>query len=238
MIKLYIFGPGFGVADVSPFGMKTRMQLAMADVPHEVVLGGYPKAPKGKLPFIEDDERVVADSTFIRAYIEERFGVDLDAGLSTMQRAVAWSTERMLEDHLYWLAAYYRWLDEANFERGPTHFFDDMPAEMADDMRNKTVADVRAGMHAHGISRHTEAEMIDLARRDLDSLDGILSDQDFLFGERATAVDATMAGMIISAACPLFISPLRSLVETYPRLLAHSQRMLDEFMPDAMPATA
>ena len=35
-----------------------------------------PASPKGQLPFIDDGGEAVADSTFIRAHIERRYGFD------------------------------------------------------------------------------------------------------------------------------------------------------------------
>jgi hypothetical protein len=53
--------------------------------------GGYRKAPNGKLPFIDDEGLIVADSTFIRFQIEKKYDFDFDAGLHTgAKRPPAW----------------------------------------------------------------------------------------------------------------------------------------------------
>jgi glutathione S-transferase len=77
MITLYAFGPAFGLPDPSPYVIKTEIQLKMAGLPYRRDLTGFPTAPKGKLPYIEDDGEVVPDSTFIRAHIERKYGVDV-----------------------------------------------------------------------------------------------------------------------------------------------------------------
>ena len=56
---------------------------------------GYARAPKGKLPYIDDDGTVVADSTFTRFHIEKKYGFDFDAGLEPAQKAAAWAIEKM-----------------------------------------------------------------------------------------------------------------------------------------------
>jgi glutathione S-transferase len=101
MITLFGFGPAFGLPDPSPFVMKTEVQLKMAGLSYKWQRGGPQAAPKGKIPFIDDNGLIVADSTFIRAHLETQYRVDLDSGLLTFERALAWSMERMLEDHLY-----------------------------------------------------------------------------------------------------------------------------------------
>ena len=80
MITLYAFGPGFGLPDPSPFVMKADVLLKMAGMPYRVDLSGLSRAPKGKLPYIDDDGTIVADSTFIRRHLEQGRGIDFDRG--------------------------------------------------------------------------------------------------------------------------------------------------------------
>jgi glutathione S-transferase len=68
MITLYTFGPSAGLPDISPFVMKAEVLLKMAGLPYRTDTTGFRKAPKGKLPYIDDDGEIVADSTFIRCY--------------------------------------------------------------------------------------------------------------------------------------------------------------------------
>src|SRR4051812_34985769 len=77
MITLYAFGPAFGLPDPSPFVTKAEMLLKLAGLPYRTDTGGFRKAPKGKLPYIDDDGTIVADSTFIRFHLERKHGIDL-----------------------------------------------------------------------------------------------------------------------------------------------------------------
>ncbi len=61
MITLYTFGPYFGLPDGSPFVIKAMLLLKFAGLEYREDRGGYPKAPKGKLPYINDDGLIVAD---------------------------------------------------------------------------------------------------------------------------------------------------------------------------------
>jgi len=102
MITLYGFGAGFGLPEISPFVTKTEVQLKMAGLAYRKQRAMPPASPKGQLPYIEDDSERVADSTFIRAHVERKYGFDFDAGLDLQQRAQAWAFERMIEHHVYW----------------------------------------------------------------------------------------------------------------------------------------
>jgi hypothetical protein len=97
MIVLYGFGAGFGLPEISPFVTKTEVQLKMAGLSYRKEKAMPPSSPKGQLPYIRDGEEAIADSTFIRAHIEGKYGFDFDAPLSLQARAQAWAFERMIE---------------------------------------------------------------------------------------------------------------------------------------------
>src|SRR5919106_466599 len=117
MITLYTFGPGLGLPDPSPFVTKAEVLLKMAALPYRTKTEGLRKAPKGKLPYIEDDGQRIADSTFIRWHIEKKYGIDFDRGLTPDLRAAAWAFEKMAEDNLYWALVDARWTNDVNFEK-------------------------------------------------------------------------------------------------------------------------
>src|SRR5262249_12436061 len=113
MITLYTFGPAFGLPDPSPFVTKVEVLLKMAGIAYRTDTTGFRQAPKGKLPYIDDDGEQVADSTFIRWHLENKYRIDFDKELSAEQRAIAWAFEKMAEDNLYWTLVDARFFDEA-----------------------------------------------------------------------------------------------------------------------------
>src|ERR1700694_2840420 len=102
MITLYGFGAGFGLPEISPFVTKTEVQLKMAGLAYRKERANPPASPKGQLPFIVDDTERVADSTFIRAHLEGKYGFDFDAPLSLQARAQGSAVESMIEHRIYW----------------------------------------------------------------------------------------------------------------------------------------
>src|ERR1700744_1084906 len=135
MITLFGFGAGVGLPEISPFVTKTEVQLKMAGLAYRKERAMPPASPKGQLPFIDDDSRSIADSTFIRAHIESKYGFDFDAGLDRQQRAQAWAFERMIEHHVYWALVGARLVDADNFAKGPSHFFDGAPEHVREKLR-------------------------------------------------------------------------------------------------------
>src|SRR5437879_13156891 len=127
MITLYGFGPGFGLPEISPFVTKTEVQLKMAGLAYRKERAMPPASPKGQLPYIVGEAESIADSTFIRAHIEGKYGFDFDAPLNLQQRAQAWAFGRMIEHNVYWALVGARWGAPENFRKSRTHSYDGSP---------------------------------------------------------------------------------------------------------------
>ena len=151
MITLHTFGPNFGLPDPSPFVTKAEMLLKMSGRPYRTDTEGFGNAPKGKLPYIEDDGARIADSTFIRWHLEKKYQIDFDRGLTAGERGTAWAFEKMAEDHLYWALLHARWMDDANFAKGPVVFFRKVPAPVRPIVVAMIRRHVRKALHAHGM---------------------------------------------------------------------------------------
>jgi glutathione S-transferase len=227
MITLYTFGPYFGLPDGSPFVTKAMILLKMAGLAYGEDRSGYFRAPKGKLPYIDDAGEKIADSTFIRLHVEKKYGFDFDAGLTDQQKAIAWSVEKMCEDHIYWLILGDRWLNDANFAKGPATFFDGAPSVLRPLIRAAVRRKVRRDAYGQGLARNGEGERAELARRAANSLGVLLSDKPFLFGEKPSGADATVGAFVLGALCPTFDSALRAEAEKRPNLVAYGRRITE-----------
>jgi glutathione S-transferase len=227
MITLYAFGPMWGLPDPSPFVIKTETQLKMAGLTYRTELGGREKAPKAKLPFIDDDGETIADSVLIRDHLLRKHGVDLDAGLSPAQRAQAWAIERMLEDHIYWAIVHARWSNDANFAKGPSDFFKGAPQGVMEGARGQVIANLQG----QGFGRHDPATVGDLAKRSFAALSELLGDRPFLFGDTPTGTDASAFATLTAALATQFESDVRAAAESFPNLVAYRDRMLARFHP-------
>jgi len=231
MITLYGSFPAFGLPQASPFVMKTEVQLKMAEIPYRLERGAPDDGPKGKIPYIVEAHQKLGDSTFIREHIEKTYGIDLDRGLTPDMRARSWAIERMLEDHLYWAIVHSRWMDEANFAAGPSHFFDTLPSGTRERARAGAREHVRAMLYGQGLGRHSPVEIESLGCRSIAALSTLLGNKAFLMGPAASAVDATAFGMIAALTAPVFRSTLKDFAEERGNLLNYRDRMMREYYP-------
>jgi glutathione S-transferase len=232
VITLYTFGPGLGLPDPSPFVMKAEMLLKIAGLQHRIDSKGFSKAPKGKLPYIDDDGERIADSTFIRWHLERKYKIDFDRGLSEEQRAIAWAFEKTAEDHLYWALLDARWTDDANFDKGPRNFFRAAPAPIRPLIIAMVRRKVRQALKAHGLGRHAPAEIAALATRSVDAIAAYLAQKPFFMGAEPVGVDATIFSFVAGALCPAFETPIRSAAERHDNLKRYVGRMAARFYPD------
>lgn len=232
MITLYTFGPAFGLPDPSPFVTKAEVLLKLARREYRTKRADVRKAPKGKLPFIDDDGTIVADSTFIRFHLEDRYGIDFDAGLTPQQRGVAWAVEKLLEDHLYWALVDGRWTRDADFDRGPRRFFDQVPAPVRPLVIGMVRRQLRRTLWGQGTGRHTRADIERLAMRDIDAVADVLGDKPFLMGATPSGADATAFAFILGLMAPHFESAVRDHAMRRPALVAYRDRGLALWYPD------
>jgi glutathione S-transferase len=230
VITLYTFGPYFGLPDGSPFVTKSMLLLKIAGLSFSEDRGGYGKAPKGKLPYIDDDGEIVADSTFIRLHVEKKYGFDYSAGLTGEQKATGWALEKLCEDHLYWFIVADRWLIDDNFKRGPTHFFDAAPAPIRPLIAAFIRRKIRSGAWAQGLFRHTPEQRRELAQRGYSAISTLLGEKPFIFGETPCGTDATLGAFAMGALCPLFDSPCGDEVRRLPNVVAYAERIRAKYL--------
>jgi glutathione S-transferase len=233
VITLYRFGPAFGLPEGSPFALKTMLHLQWAGLSYKSIgvqddRRILSRAPKGRLPYIDDDGIIVADSTFIRFHVEKKYGVDFDERLTDAQRSMAWALEKMCEEHLYFALVDFRWRGDINFYRGPAQFFASIPVPLRSLVRSMVRRGNLRQLREQGIGVHSEEEVAKLACRDIDTLATILGGNQFLTGDRRSGADAFVAALIGTLRVPLFETPIRTHLEKQKNLCAYSERILSE----------
>jgi glutathione S-transferase len=228
MIKLNGFRPLWNLPDLSPFVTKVDAYLRLRSLPY--TMASYPffglgSAPKGKLPFIEDGDQSIGDSTFIVEHLERRHGPGLDARLSPAARAVAHAMQRMIEENLYWVLVQLRWRIDDNWERFMAELFG---AWRENEELSNVLPRVREGvlgqLHGHGMGRHSVDEVWGIGVRDVDALSAYLADKPFLMGEAPTSVDAS-AHAFLSHLTVGFASPVEERIRSHANLGAYAARM-------------
>ena len=216
MLQLYHFGPAWGTADPSPFCLKVMYWLRLADIPFEARAGmnHLRNAPKSKLPYIDDDGKIIGDSTFIVRYLREKHGDPLANSASERDKASVHAVCKMLEEHTYWALVHNRWLNDDNWDQlTKPQFFGSMPPVVKTLLPAFLRRGLRKALYNQGLGRHSDEEIAALAVADLRCLEDGLKDRDFLLGDDVCDGDATAAAFLTSLAIPPHPSPMREFVQ-------------------------
>lgn len=240
MITLYQFAPTWGIPNLGQFNVKVETYLRMTNIPYNVVETMPLKAPKGKLPFIEDDGQNIADSRFIIEHLKANYGDPLDKGLSPEQLAIMVAMQRLLEEHLYWIGMYTRWqTTDENWQINKKAIFGGMPPVIGDiaALVYKWMI-IRKQIYGQGTGRHNADEVFLLGKIDLDALSVFLADKAYFMGDKPTSLDASAFGVLINTVCGPIESPVKEYGQSKANLLAYCDRMMTEFYPELMDTTA
>lgn len=230
MIKLHGFFPAWGLPDPSPYVMKARTLFKMAGIDFETVSADLESVPKHKAPYItKDDGSVLEDSTFIRLFLERELGANFNANYSKKELASAFAIERLCENHLNWILTHDRWVIDENFNKGPIAFFMGAPEAIRENIIREVRGRVIEGQKSHGISRHNEGEIFELAKLDIDAIVDFIGENDFILGKEPCGYDASIHATLCGIATPYFKSETGEYVRSQAKLMAYIERMNQKY---------
>lgn len=234
MIKLHSFGPAYGLIDASPFVTKVNLFMTVHKIPFESVndLSKLAKAPKQKFPYIEDSDKVIADSTFIIEYLSKKYDIDMDSWLSDEQRATAYLIGKSLEENLYWCLVHSRWVNDDTWPTIREHFFASMPFPL-----NKIIPFVaRRGtikrLKGHGMGLHSNQEILQIAKKSFVSLSKLLGGKPFFFGEKISSLDIIAFAQLSAFTLASLDNPINRTSHEQQNLLQFTTRIQYFYFPN------
>ncbi len=228
-IDVYTFGSAWGmpVPPASPFGLKLLTWLRMHGVPHTVHVENNPsKGPKGKCPWAVVDGEALGDSQLVIETLAAR--LRLTDPISPRQAAIATATRLMLEEHYHQVWEHELFIRESGWKRG-YEFWDQLPPMMRGIVRNFARSQLRKQLWARGVGRHEQAQIVRMGVQVLDTVDELLGDGPFFFGDAPTDIDATVFGFLALTCWTPVESPVWEHFRSRPRLGEYCQRMLQRY---------
>nr|XP_022317453.1 failed axon connections homolog [Crassostrea virginica] len=225
MVLLHQCGKGPHAPSLSPFIMKLETFLKVAQIPYQIVRD-YKMGPKGKVPWMEYNGMVLCDSQLCMEYLIAELNLDVDAHLSTKERAVSTSFQRMADEHTYWLMVHWRWAidkDKICFKEANWGIMALAVSAFLQKRATKT----------QGVGRHSKTEILKIIRRDFETFSNFLGTKKYFFGDRATCVDCSVFSQLSQFLWHLPNSePQNILKNEFPNLVEYCHRMKDNFWPD------
>ena len=234
MLTLNKYLPAWGLSDISPFCIKVETYLRMVQQPFRVVVADGRKAPKQKLPFIEDGGKVVCDSRDIIDHLEAKLEKPLDAGLSAGERALSIAFRALIEEEMYFLVLVQRWQNDINWRTYVPALREygralGVPNLLAPLILRSIRKQVLRDAWGQGSARHSAEEVDRRLRAALEAISVQFGDGPYFFGSRPRVIDATVYAFLSSLLDGPFESGARSYGLELQNLTAYRERMRREF---------
>lgn len=224
-VTLVTFPPVWGRA-VSPFALKLEAWIILAGIPFERRYETNPaRGPKGKLPFVIDGDKQVADTSFIIEHLKRTRQIDPDGALSARQLAECIALQRLFEEHLYFAIVYTRWLDpegRARMDEGLRTVVPWVLRPLAGPVMRRRMRHV---LDAQGLGRHAAAEIYALAREDLAAASLFLGRQPYFMGEEPCTIDAIAYGFLANILLVPIETELKRIAGAFSNLRRYCERI-------------
>ena len=223
-MRLHVFPHAWEV-NPSPFCLKVETYCRLAGIATASVPALPFRAPRGKLPFLEDGRERIPDSGLIIEYLKGRFGDPLDGGLNARQAAMGHLLRRTCEESLYFVLVYSRWIDPEGWRVARPAFFGSMPPLVRDAVAAMARRGVRRALDAQGYGRHTRDGIYAIGAADLDAIAIAIMGQAFAVSDAPTSFDATLYGILANLLTAPVENELTRRARRLPELVAYVERM-------------
>lgn len=233
------FGSAMGLPDLSPFCAKANAFLRIAALDFQHKPGNPRSTPKQKLPVLEHEGKMIADSSAIIEYLTKTFDLSVDDHLTPTQKALGTAIKSMLEEDLYFVLLYFRWQEPSSWKKhykaaiGAMLQKGGVPGFLSGVMASVIRRGVLKTLHGQGAGRNSFAENAAKGNALLDALDHLLSQEGpFLFGEKATSYDATVYSFLSGLLLVPIDSPLKEHASQLPHLPAYVEHFKARYYPE------
>lgn len=226
MITLIQFPKPSDRPSFSPFCLKLETYLKVAKVPYENKLTvSMGKSKKKKMPMILDGEALIEDSTFIIEHLKTKHGIDLDAHLTTEQKAVAKAFQWLCEKVIVDIVVYFRWADKDNWPKFRELIFARAPWLIKVTVANGMAKNVEKTLYKHGMGRFTDEERLKILNDNLAAISAYLGDKKYFFGDQISTIDTVLFAVLCQVSPRGVVPQFEGLINRYPNL----KRYVEEF---------
>jgi len=218
----------------SPFGLKLETWLRFHKLPYDVSFSATKMGPKGKVPFVTTEGTTLGDSELIIERLQNKYGISDEKDLTAEEQAMGVLIRRLIEDHLYFILVYSRWVDPDGWPAFRDLLFADIPGLVRGIISRKVQKKVAKYLKDQGIARHSREEIYQMADRDLQTLSVILGDRSYMITDHPTLTDASVYGLLANIVYPTTRVQPYTLFQKYPNLSAYCDRLKKEYWPTAV----
>lgn len=243
MITVYTFGGAWEAVDLSPFVFKLLTWLRMTGVAYETAPGDIRKAPKRKLPYIDDGSgALLGDSSLIIEHLTAKGVAAHLAGddLSPPAAAIATAFKGMIESELYFVILSSRWSADRGFatyrpvlEKAFARM--GIPSLVMPPVLWMLRRQMVEQAYCQGMGRHDEGVILAKGRGHIDAIAAHLADNPYFMGAEPGTIDATVFAFLESLTNTPLHPALAEQVKRHANLVRYAARMRERYW-DAAPS--
>ncbi len=234
-LTLYQYKPMFDLPSASPLCIKLETYLRMAKIEHSVsILKGRSPAPTRKAPYVEENGQLLTDSGLIINHLEHTRGHPVDGGLTLAERAESLALQRLMEEHLYWVIVYMRWVDPKTRQDWRPHLANliRVPKILLPVLARQTEKSLTKVLYAQGVGRHPAETIWQFGISDVQALAHWLGARPWGFGDKPTVFDACLYSFVGLIVRTPWDNPLKTATLKHSNLVGHFDRMLATYFPE------
>ncbi len=222
----------WATGNLSPFCIKLETYLRIAEIPYQLGKFARGDAPKGKIPYVRIDGKLLGDSQLVIEELERRLVAEnkpaLDGGLSPRDAALARITRRAIEEGFYFHLGYLRWTDDAGFAAVRDEFKKLVPGFVVPLIRRE----MRKKLDGQGTGRHSRDEVMAIGAADFDAVAELLGDRPYFFGDAPRVIDCTLYAFLEGVLGFPVDSPLKARIAAHANLVAYRARIRERWWRD------
>lgn len=209
--------------------MKVEVFLMKAKLPYEVKVEINPKrGPKGKMPFIQDANLTIPDSSFIIEHLIDKYSLLHFEVKDPKTRAFAHALKIMVEEHLYFSLLYSRWIDPEGFKVIRENFEGMFPLKTGGIALKLIQRSLKKQAVAQGLGRHSQEDIYKLGVKEIKVLSEVLGESAYFFEEKFTHYDASFYSFFATIFKQPISSPMKTALLESENLCRYIKRIENE----------
>lgn len=224
-MKLHLFQKTKNCVDLNPYGMKVDTFMKLNKLSYAVVYDlSSENAPRHELPFIEDGNNIIDDSSRILEYLSKKFSITMDDDLDPAEQALSLCVKRLLEDHTYPIILYSRMIDPKCSVTFKSYLKKDS-ATYNEEILNKAMPKIIKKLHYCGLGNLSKDEVYALGIENLKTVSQLLGDKTYFLGDKLHTIDTVIYAFLENIQQVPLKSALNDYLEQDKRLTAYCSRI-------------
>ena len=213
----------FDGINASPFCAKVELFLNYYQIPFKIEAALPMHGPYKKIPFVEYQNETIGDSELILQRLIKDYNIDL--GLTPPQLAQGRAWQLLLEQHLYWIIVYNRWVPENSWQKLEKAFFSGLKWPLRPIIAKQSRKLAIKNLYSQGIGRFSLEQVLHAGREDLKALNCHLSENKYMCGDSFSYFDLITYASVKNINNQQMEIALTSVIEEFQPLLDYQQRI-------------